>query len=62
MDRDDANARALNFLIAARAYEWIYHHPSDDPLQGVELPPPEGRVRIAGPPLERWRETDAGPP
>jgi hypothetical protein len=52
---DGATGTALNFLTAVRAYEWVYHHPAEDPLQGLELPPPEGRVKIVGPPLERMR-------
>jgi hypothetical protein len=31
--------RLINLNVAAQAHRWIVHHPADEPLQGVELPP-----------------------
>jgi hypothetical protein len=38
----DRHARALNRTVAEAAAEWMYYHPESDPLEGVELPSPEG--------------------
>lgn len=43
-DRDIAGspfwARHINLSIADRAHSWIYHHPDDNPLADIALPPP----------------------
>ena len=35
-----ARARHVNRAVAAGAQRWIFHHPADDPLDGLELPAP----------------------
>lgn len=43
-------ARAFNQVLASNAHRCLFHHPADDPLQGLELPEPqEPEVR-----WERW--------
>lgn len=42
-------ARSINFMIAAYAFRWIFHHPGTDPLNGVALPPRPEPMVIDGP-------------
>lgn len=49
-------ARTLNAIVAASAYEWIFHHPQMTPLEGVELPAPEPVFQVKGP----WFELVGG--
>lgn len=30
--------RTINAVVAASSYEWIFHHPEDNPLHGIVLP------------------------
>jgi hypothetical protein len=39
---DLAFTRKLNLLIANHAHRWIFHHPDDAPLDGVEFKAPTG--------------------
>lgn len=32
-------ARQINYVVAREAEKWILHHPADDPLDGLDLPP-----------------------
>lgn len=55
-------AQHINLSIADRASKWVYHHPDDDPLSKITLPPPakllavydtetkldDGRVKLSG--------------
>lgn len=46
---DERHSLEMNWGTAARAYEWIYHHPEQDPLAGLEpLPAPRPPLRISG--------------
>lgn len=36
----------INRYNAAWAFDWIYHHPADDPLRGIELPAEGPRVSV----------------
>jgi hypothetical protein len=36
-------AQYLNDAMAKNARKYIFHHPDDDPLRGLELPSPRGR-------------------
>ncbi|MFD6033318.1 DUF4238 domain-containing protein [Streptomyces griseoincarnatus] len=40
-------ARSINQGIAARARKYIYHHPDESPLDGLYMPLPETRARLA---------------
>ena len=38
LNADPSRARVANRLIAAQAEKWIFHHPDEHPLKGLELP------------------------
>lgn len=42
-------AERLNRMTAAHAHRWVIHHPEDNPLEGIELPPLRSRTRIEFP-------------
>lgn len=48
-----AHALAINAIVAASAYEWIFHHPEMNPLGDVDLPPVDPLVTVGEPTYER---------
>jgi hypothetical protein len=52
-DVNDEHSGELNLGTAARAYEWIYHHPEQKPLDGLAefLPAPRPAVYMSARPL-----------
>ena len=62
-------ARRVNSAVASNGHRWVFHHPDDDPLATVELPPPgrwereihevavepDGGVRVCGITVKRPR-------
>lgn len=44
-----AMAKHINLVVAANSRRWIFHHPEDSPLDGIELPPwSEQKMRMSG--------------
>jgi hypothetical protein len=39
-DPGSERAVRLNTAVAANAHRWVFHHPHDNPLDGIALPPP----------------------
>jgi hypothetical protein len=40
IDSGPTRARQINMALIHDAQRWIYHHPSDHPLEGIEIPEP----------------------
>ncbi|MEV8017762.1 DUF4238 domain-containing protein [Streptomyces sp. NPDC086554] len=47
-------AKELNQRFAYNARRELYHHPDDNPLQGIELPPPRDREMMFSQPPEHY--------
>jgi hypothetical protein len=39
-------ATDINQLLANSAWDWIFHHPDDKPLDGVTVPPPRRAYHV----------------
>lgn len=48
-DLHECHAADFNRRVGSVAYEWIYHHPDQDPMKGLALPPPRPPIKISGP-------------
>jgi hypothetical protein len=45
VDIEPRQARVINSAVANHARRWLFHHPDDDPLEGVPFNPnPKGRT------------------
>jgi hypothetical protein len=44
-----AQAAGVNYLVAAQAHRWYFHHADDEPLAGQALPATGPRIQISGP-------------
>ncbi|WP_344656736.1 DUF4238 domain-containing protein [Catenulispora subtropica] len=57
-----AMARVFNQAIASNAYAAVFHHPDDDPLTGLSLPPPmRSRAGLPDLPLDDEDDAEADP-
>lgn len=72
MPRDGADGRRLtpsvdmanhiNLVVAANSRRWVFHHPDDSPLLGLELPPwSEQKMQISHSPQDFLAPHDAAP-
>ena len=58
-------AKHVNLVVGAFARRWIFHHPEDDPLADVELPPwSEEKLQVSQKPEDflSWNESGAAGP
>lgn len=51
-----AEALLINLRTAANGRKFIVHHPDDDPLSGIDLPPSRPRVRLGPAPRRMVRD------
>jgi hypothetical protein len=54
-------ARRINQLVALWAHRWLYHHPHDNPVDGLRLPAPRSMVTIGGPSPQQIAATNVEP-
>jgi hypothetical protein len=55
-------AKASNGHVAMNAHRAVFHHPDDDPLAWLPLPPPRNTITNAGERIEDFVFPDGMPP